>query len=60
MQRSSKKKQRVASGADAHGIPSMNIVHPLAGSPIGRGATAGVVAQQSGIIRLDVMPFFFL
>ena len=57
MQRSSKKKQRVASGADAHGLPSMNIVHPLAGSPIGRGASAGIVAQQAGIMPCAVTLF---
>ena len=60
MNRSSKKKQRVASDADPHGLASTNIVHPLAGSPIGRGATAGVVAQQSGIMPVAVTLFTVL
>ena len=63
MNRSSKKKERFASDADPHGLASTNIgalVHPLAGSPIGRGATAGVVAQQSGIMPVAVTLFTVL
>ena len=38
----------------------MHIVHPLAGSPIGQGASAGVVAQQSGIMPVAVTLFTVL
>ena len=57
MQRSAKKKQRVARDSDAMGLPSMDVVHALADSPIGGGASAGVLAQQSGIMPIAVALF---
>ena len=57
MQRLAKKKQRVASDSDAMGLPSMDVVHALADSPIGGGASAGVLAQQSGIMPIAVTLF---